>query len=174
MVEITVLRLNHRPARDKRLTSHLALAARALGAQRLVYSGIKDKTLETSISKIVENWGGSFKILFSDNYKKTIRAWDGPKIHLTMYGLPFQEEMADIQKSIKDVLLIVGGPKVPGETFGLVDLNLSVTNQPHSEVSAMAIFLHEFFNGEELDIRYRNSKIKIIPSVNHKKVMRGE
>lgn len=173
MVEITVLRLNHRPTRDKRLTTHLALAARALGAQRLVYSGIKDKSLETSIYKIVENWGGSFKILFSENHMKMIHAWDGLKIHLTMYGLPFHELMTDIQKSIKDILLIVGGPKVPGEIFNLVDINLSVTNQPHSEVSALALFLHEFFNGKELDIIHRNSKIKIIPSINCKKVERG-
>ena len=174
MVKITVLRLNHRPTRDKRLTTHLALAARALGAQKLVYSGIKDKSLETSIHKIVENWGGYFEILFAENHMKMIHAWEGPKIHLTMYGLPFQEVMTDIQKSIKDLLLIVGGPKVNGEIFSIVDLNLSVTNQPHSEVSALALFLHEFYNGKELDIIHKNSKIKIIPSLNNKKVKRGE
>ncbi|HJW97957.1 MAG TPA: tRNA (cytidine(56)-2'-O)-methyltransferase, partial [Candidatus Bathyarchaeia archaeon] len=42
MVKIVVLRWGHRPQRDARLTTHVALAARALGANGLVLSDIDD------------------------------------------------------------------------------------------------------------------------------------
>ena len=36
---VTVLRLGHRRERDKRITSHLGLTARAFGADQIVLSG---------------------------------------------------------------------------------------------------------------------------------------
>ena len=39
-----------------------------------------------------------------------------------------------------DILIIVGGSKVPGKVYKAADWNVSVTTQPHSEVSSLAIF----------------------------------
>jgi tRNA (cytidine56-2'-O)-methyltransferase len=169
-MEITVLRLNHRPYRDKRLTSHLALTARAFGAQKFVYTGIEDKSVEASITKIVDQWGGPFTMVYSKDYHKILSNWEGAKIHLTMYGLPFQKVLTKIQNVKNDVILIVGGPKVPGDIYGLVDWNISVTSQPHSEVGAVAVFLHEYFERKELDKEFRNFKMKIVPTARGKNV----
>jgi len=51
-MSITVLRLGHRPHRDKRASTHLMLAARAFGADNVFYSGIKDSRIEESIKKV--------------------------------------------------------------------------------------------------------------------------
>jgi len=37
--EVAVLRLGHRPGRDERMTTHVGLTARALGADRVVLAG---------------------------------------------------------------------------------------------------------------------------------------
>jgi len=54
---ITVLRLGHRPARDKRVTTHVGLAARAFGADAILVS-TKDPTVERSVRDVVRRFGG--------------------------------------------------------------------------------------------------------------------
>ena len=44
--KIILLRLNHRIERDKRASTHLFLAARALGVSEAFYSGEKDAKIE--------------------------------------------------------------------------------------------------------------------------------
>lgn len=56
-MEIVVLRLHHRITRDKRMSSHLALVARAFGASKIVYSGEYDNRIEQTVAQIVESWG---------------------------------------------------------------------------------------------------------------------
>ena len=43
---IEVLRLSHRIRRDVRLSTHVALTARAFGASKIYYSGQHDSSLE--------------------------------------------------------------------------------------------------------------------------------
>ena len=165
---IEVLRLDHRLKRDARLTTHVALVSRAFGASKIYYSGQQDPSLENSIKKITKNWGGSFKIEYTKNplkllqNKKTI-------VHLTMYGLSIQKKISEIRKH-KNLLIIVGGSKVPIEYYKLSNFNISITNQPHSEVSALSILLHEYFKGKELNINFKNAKLKIIPQEQGKKL----
>ena len=59
---IILLRLNHRIFRDKRITSHVALTARAFLADKIYYSGEKDSNLEQSISKVSKQFGSKFSI----------------------------------------------------------------------------------------------------------------
>ena len=59
MTEIYVLRLGHRPDRDKRVTTHVALTARAFGAQGIFVS-TKDEELERSVRSVVKRFGGGF------------------------------------------------------------------------------------------------------------------
>ena len=53
--------------------------------------------------------------------------------------------------------------------YQMVDWNLGVTSQPHSEAAALGVFLHDFFQGKELDKEFKNPKLKVIPQVCGKK-----
>jgi len=165
---ITVLRLGHRRKRDARLSTHCGLAARALGANAIIYSGERDDRLLESVKKVSKNWGGKFKASYEKNWRKTIRGYGGAKVHLTMYGLPIETKIAKI-RGRGDVLVIIGGEKVPGEVYHSVDYNLAITNQPHSEVAALAIFLHEYFRGKELKRKF-GGRLKIVPQEHGKKI----
>ena len=60
MGRVVVLRWGHRPERDRRLTSHVALTARALGADGMILTDIKDENLKKTVEKVVGLWGGPF------------------------------------------------------------------------------------------------------------------
>jgi tRNA (cytidine56-2'-O)-methyltransferase len=162
-MKVWVLRLGHRRVRDQRITSHCALVARAFGAIGVTYSGDKDENLEKSIKKVVEKWGGPFEINYEKNWKKVIKNWSGKILHLTMYGLQLQDVIDEIKECGKDLLVVIGSQHVPGEVYHLSGWNVAVTNQPHSEVAALAVFLDRFFEGKELKQEFENKKIKIIP-----------
>lgn len=171
-MNIHVLRLGHRLPRDERITTHVALVSRAFGADEITYSGQHDGSLESTVSRIAENWGGEFQIKYEPDWKTILKGFKGTKVHLTVYGEPIQETIGEIRKLKKDLLIVVGGPKVPADMYQLVDYNISVTLQPHSEVSALAIFLHEFFKGKELTKEFENAKLKIAPQTRGKKTIR--
>jgi Uncharacterized protein conserved in archaea len=170
---IFVLRLGHRVSRDKRVTSHIALTARALGTDGVIISGEEDRPMIKSIEDVVERWGGTFSCKYEKDWKGVIGAYKkkGYKIvHLTFYGWPIRQKIEEMRN--KDVLVIVGAEKVPKDLYYVADYNISITNQPHSEISALAIFLHEYFSGEDLEKIFENAKIKIIPREKGKKVLR--
>ncbi|VVB75264.1 tRNA (cytidine(56)-2'-O)-methyltransferase [Candidatus Tiddalikarchaeum anstoanum] len=163
---IVVLRLSHRRERDKRISTHVGLVARALGANKLVYSGEQDDNYESSINKVVENWGGNFGITYEKNAEKVISFYKKKRftvVHLTMYGSELEKDIKKIRKC-KDLLVIVGGEKVPGEVYKESDFNISVTNQPHSEVAALALFLDRYFKGKEMGLKFKNAKLRIKPN----------
>lgn len=166
---ITILRLGHRRIRDKRISTHIGLTARAFGADKVIFSGEKDDDLIYSVTKITEDWGGPFEAEYDKDWRKAIKTFPGTKVHLTMYGLPIQEKIEEL-RPIKDLLIIVGGEKVPGEVYQLTDHNLAVTSQPHSEVAALAVFLDQFSLGEELSKQFKNAKLKIVPNEKGKTV----
>src|SRR3989338_5793266 len=149
---IIILRLGHRPFRDQRISTHCGLVARAFGADKIIYSGEKDDKFENSIRGVVGNFGGKFEIRHTESWKKTLSEYrkKGFKIvHLTMYGLQIQKEIRKIKKC-KKLLVVIGGEKVQPEAYQLADFNVSVTNQPHSEAAALAVFLDKYFGGKEL------------------------
>lgn len=173
--EVWVLRLFHRAVRDKRVTTHLMLAARAFGAKGVYVEGQFDENLVKVVNEVNSRWGGDFRITPVKNYVSLIKEWKdrgGEVIHLTMYGLPLNEVIEEIRASPKRKLVIVGGEKVPSVVYELADWNVSVTNQPHSEISALAVFLHELFEGRELNLEFKNAKYKIIPSPRGKRVIK--
>jgi tRNA (cytidine56-2'-O)-methyltransferase len=167
---IWVLRLGHRRGRDPRLTTHVALTARALGCDGIILSGEKDDSILKNINKVVKNWGNHFEAKYEKNWKKIINNWHGKTVHLTMYGLPIQDKIDEIKKS-KNILVIVGSEKVPGEVYHLSNFNISITNQPHSEVGSLAIFLSKLLEGKELNKKFNNAKLRIIPQEKGKKII---
>ncbi|RLG73298.1 MAG: tRNA (cytidine(56)-2'-O)-methyltransferase [Thermoprotei archaeon] len=173
-MKIYVLRIGHRPERDKRITTHVGLVARAFGANGFVLGDINDERVIESLNKVLKKWGGSMEIISGVNSIRFIKEWkrsNGEVIHLTMYGLPIDYVIDKIKRSRKNKLIIVGAEKVPPEYYRLADYNVSIGNQPHSEVSALAIFLDRLFEGKELYKRYPKSKIEIVPQERGKKVV---
>lgn len=172
--KLTILRLEHRPFRDKRITTHCALVARAFGANSFYFSGIEDKTIIEVIKKTQEKWGGSLDISYVNEpieFVKNFKEAGGVIIHLTMYGKNITENIEEIKKiHNKNILVIVGGSKVPKEYYELADYNVAIGNQPHSEVSALGIFLY-LLDSSCLDKKFSDSKIKILPNNSYKKVI---
>ena len=172
LMKLTVLRLGHRIKRDKRLTTHVCLTSRALGADDVILSGDYDESIMNSVKDIIKRWGGKFKVSYEKNWKSMLK--DKEVIHLTMYGIPIQKSIQKIRSSKKDKIIVVGGEKVPAELYEMADYNIAVTNQPHSEVAALAIFLDNFFQGKELENKHSGAQIKVHPQKKGKKVQRKE
>jgi len=173
-----VFRLSHRPSRDKRITTHCALVARAFGAESMVFSGEPDDSLIARVGKVAESWGGSFSVSFEPGWEGYIKRWKaggGVVVHCTMYGERIQDKISAIRIAARkrDVLVVVGGEKVPGTMYRLADFNIAVTSQPHSEVAALAIFLDRFMQGRELGLEHRGAKLKIVPQKAGKKLLVG-
>ncbi|MCD6398751.1 MAG: tRNA (cytidine(56)-2'-O)-methyltransferase [Candidatus Aenigmarchaeota archaeon] len=170
MAKIKVLRLSHRLGRDVRISTHVGLVSRAFGADGIIYSGQRDKKMMESIEMVKNEWGGPFNVKYEKNWKDIIKKFDGVIIHLTMYGIPIENEIEEIRKktSKKNVLIVVGGEKVPGEIYEEADYNIAITNQPHSEVAALGIFLHEYFHGKYR--KFKDAKNEIIPQEHGKKL----
>ncbi len=164
---IVVLRLGHRPTRDQRVTTHVALTARALGADE-IWVSTEDPGLERTIESVVERFGGKFRIKSGVDWRKAIRAWKGEVVHLTMYGESLSEALKTIKA--KDLMIVVGAEKVPREVYDLADRNVSVGNQPHSEVAALAIFLDRFGKGRTLERPFRG-KFTVVPNPRGKTVI---
>ena len=163
--EVVILRIGHRPERDQRVTTHVGLTARALGA-RGMYLATADKGVVQSIRDVANRWGGDFFCQDNVKWRSCIRDWKaqgGIVVHLTMYGLNLPEVIGEVKAQGK-VLVIVGAEKVPGEIYGLADYNVAVTGQPHSEISSLALFLDHYFSGQEFNNEFPNARIRIIPS----------
>ena len=59
------------------------------------------------------------------------------------------DDMTERLSKENKVLVIIGAEKVPHEVFELADFNISISNQPHSEIAALAIFLDRIFRGKQ-------------------------
>jgi tRNA (cytidine56-2'-O)-methyltransferase len=176
--KVVILRWGHRH-RDERLTSHVALTARALGASGFILADVSDPKVKETVEKVVEAWGGEFFFETNQPWKKAVKDWranNGVVVHLTAYGENIQTSnvMQRIHETKKDVMIIVGSQKVPGNFFSesVSDFNVAVGNQPHSEASSLAIFLDRFFEGESLSEDFiQNKKKKIVPQARGKRVV---
>ena len=146
----------------------------------LRHSGLVDTYLEEAEAELIdqvrdvnESWGGRFEVTVGTPWRSVVgeARKDGRKVvHLTMYGLPLLERVGELRRFTK-FLVVVGGPKVPGEMYHMADYNISVTNQPHSEVAALAIALHEIQGGEELKRDFGKSKLRVLPKERGKQVI---
>ena len=160
-MNVIVYRYGHRIARDRRVSTHVALTARAFGANGILIDR-KDERIEKSVRKVVERFVGDFFIESGIEWKNFIKNWEGKIVHLTMYGERIENVIEEIKKEDK-ILVIVGSEKVPGEFYHISHYNVAIGNQPHSEVSSLAIFLHMLTNGEWMNKNF-DGIFKIIPS----------
>lgn len=169
--EVVVLRLGHRPGRDERMTTHVGLTARALGADRVVIAGDASQAVET-IEDITDRFGGPFAAELTDEHRAFVRNWEGSIVHLTMYGERVQDVEGEVREAHADgpLLVVVGAEKVPFDVYEAADWNVGVTNQPHSEVAGLAVFLDRLFGGRELDREWTGASHRVIPEATGKTV----
>jgi tRNA (cytidine56-2'-O)-methyltransferase len=133
-----------------------------------------DNSVEKTINDVNANWGGNdeFEIECVSEWKPLVQSWKkggGIIVHLTMYGININNLLPGIDTKRK-ILIIVGASKVPKEIYSIADYNIALGHQPHSEVSALAVFLDRLFEGRELTRTFNDAKIRIIPSQNGKRV----
>lgn len=164
MKEVAILRLGHRPQRDQRVTTHVGLTARALGAKGMFLAS-NDTGIVKSIQDVGERWGGEFFVENDVGWHSCIRRWKeagGTVVHLTMFGM----NLPDVEEEIvacEKILVVVGAEKVPGEVYHLADFNVAVTNQPHSEISSMAIFLDHLLGKDSLTQEFPGAMVRVVP-----------
>jgi tRNA (cytidine56-2'-O)-methyltransferase len=168
---IAVLRIGHRIDRDKRVTTHVALVARAFGAD-IIFITTKDEKIKKNIQAVCKRFGGNFEIQTGVDHKKIIKSWKGVIVHLTMYGEELEKAVNQLDTN-RDLLIIVGAEKVPPYFYEVADLNVSVGNQPHSEVAALALFLDRYTKAAWRRKQFHGN-IQIVPCVKGKKVLSKE
>lgn len=173
MSRLVVLRIGHRVFRDSRVTTHVCLTARALGADGIIIVDQEDKVVESTIRDVTRRFGGNFTIETGRPWRRTVQDWKasgGRILHLTAYGLPLPRVIEEIRNAQGDLLVAVGSEKMPGEMFELADWNVSVTNQPMSEVAALAVFLDWYKQRQEFDQVFSNAQVRILPSKDRKEI----
>jgi len=152
------------------MTTHVGLTARALGADRVLLTS--STQAKATIEDITGRFGGPFEAELTDSPKATIRDWPGSVVHLTMYGERVQDVEAEIRAAHESdpVLVVVGAEKVSFDVYEAADWNVGVTNQPHSEVAGLAVFLDRLFEGRELDREWVDADQRVVPMETGKRV----
>lgn len=171
-MKIEVLRIGQRLVRDDRVTTHVALVARALGASKIYMNEVNPEITKT-IEKVNNRWGGKFELQIITDWKNLIkkkRAIGYKIIHLTMYGLDVVKIAEKLTEEEK-LLVIVGAEKAPRLAYNIADYNVAIGSQPHSEISALAVFLDRVQNGAQFEKEFENRKRRIVPTNIGKKVI---
>ena len=168
---LDVLRLGYRRGRDPRITTHLALVARAMGADGFLLAGDEDKEMFENLNSVNERFGGNLeaKHVSGMGHLKNHVAKGGVAVHLTMYGEPFRKAIPKIRRD-RPLVIVVGGAKVPGDVYKICQHNVAVGNQPHSEVAALALFMDAWF-GESASERNFDDARLIIEGTNDGKLV---
>jgi tRNA (cytidine56-2'-O)-methyltransferase len=171
-MRIEVLRIGQRLVRDDRVTTHVALVSRAFGANKIIMQEVNPDIKDT-ISEINRIWGGDFEVEIIDNWKKMLKSKKNQSfkiVHLTMYGEIINSVIDKIRKE-EQILVVVGAEKVPREVYDLADYNVAVGNQPHSEISALAVLLDRVLDGKQFLKKHVNAQREIIPTKKGKNVL---
>jgi len=169
---IEILRIGQRLVRDDRVTTHVALVARAFGASKIYMNEVNPEIKDT-LDKVNKTWGGDFEISFIDDWKELVkrRKNDSARIvHLTMYGEDINDVESRLEKE-QDLLIVIGAEKVPREIFDLADYNVAIGSQPHSEISALAVLLDRILKGKKFSTSFDEAQRKIIPTKQGKNVV---
>ena len=166
-----VLRLGYRRGRDPRITTHLALVARALGADGFLLAGDDDQEMFDNLNSVSERFGGELDtehVSGLGHFKKHVEN-GGVAVHLTMYGEPFRQAIPKIRRD-RPLIIVVGGAKVPGDVYKICQHNVAVGNQPHSEVAALALFMDAWFGESGSERSFKDARL-VIEGVNGGKLV---
>ena len=142
--EVRILRYGHRHIRDYRVTTHCCLASRALGAKGIIIEGDQDPELKKTLEGLKSKWGKKFELDYTNTWTSTLKEYKKKGysiVHLTMKGSPVQEKIEELRQKNK-ILAIIGSKKVEPRVYKESDYNIAIGKQPHSEISALAVFLY--------------------------------
>lgn len=115
---VRVVRVGHRYVRDYRTLTHLCLVSRALGAESIYLEEV-EKELRDTVDEVNRTWGGDFSIV-EGKWKRVFedaKAEGRAIVHLTMYGTPLQDEVAELRKRDSSSSRS-GGLRCPGRSTG--------------------------------------------------------
>ena len=175
---LDVLRLGYRLGRDPRITTHLALVSRALGADRFLLAGDEDSKMFENLESVADRFGSGTSCEHVQGPMGWLRRFveedagdgePGVAVHLTMYGEPFRQAIPRIRRD-RPMVVIVGGAKVPGDVYKYSQYNLAVGNQPHSEVAALALFLDAWHGESGSERSFDDARLIIQPTASGKRV----
>jgi tRNA (cytidine56-2'-O)-methyltransferase len=175
-MDIEILRMGHRPQRDKRITTHVCLTARAMGAQRARIAE-EDASVVASVTDLAGRFGGDFVVEHGTGWKGAIKTWKangGQVAHLTMYGQPLTASAKAIRADGRNVLIVVGAEKVPGDLYDMADHNVAVGNQPHSEVAALALLMDRLREGQWESDGFAGASVEVVPQAHGKRVIQHD
>jgi len=172
---VIVLRLNHREARDYRLTTHVCMVARAFGADGIIIADVTARSQIEKIKRLNDDWGGRFWVLdklSTTNVLKDWKLYNGVLVNLTMYGENIHNTITQLYNDFfirhKRIMVVVGSSKIPRFIYDAADYNISITNQPHSEAAALAVFLEKLLGAHVWEHSYSNMSLKIVPALKTK------
>jgi tRNA (cytidine56-2'-O)-methyltransferase len=134
-----------------------------------IFVDTPDPVLEENVRSVAERFGGSFRVKTGVGWKDALKDFDGVSVQLTMYGQKLDEGLPKIPQD-RDIMIIVGAEKVPFEVYERADLNISVGNQPHSEIAALAVLLDRFTAGKNL-YSERDGNMSVVPNERGKTVV---
>jgi tRNA (cytidine56-2'-O)-methyltransferase len=158
------------------MSTHLGLTARVYGASEFILCGDNDQAILDSLNDVKERFGGEMEVRHESSplgFLRNFIAEGGIAVHLTMYGLSYQEVIPELV-SDKPIVIVVGGAKVGREYFEMCQYNVAVGNQPHSEVAALAAFLERLNDGVSPPEDFTSGKLTIHPSERGKDLREGE
>ncbi len=170
-MKIDILRIGQRLVRDDRVTTHVALVARAFGASKIFMNEVNPEIKDT-LNRVNKSWGSNFQIEFIEDWRSLLKSKrkDFKIVHLTMYGENINDAEDKLRKEDK-ILIVVGAEKVPRDVYDRADYNIAIGNQPHSEISALAVLLDRMQNGKQFNAKYDNARLQIIPTKKGKQVI---
>ncbi len=82
------------------------------------------------------------------------------------------EIRAEAKKDKTRIMVVVGAEKVPYIVYDAADWNIAISNQPHSEVAALALFLDHLQRGKELRTKFEHAEMEIVPKRRGKEVIK--
>ena len=143
----------------------ICMTSRAFGASKVAFTIKEDRKVQNTLRKVSKEWGGKFSIAFNTDYMKMIGNSPNYKtVFLTQYGVPVEKVKHSIRTYKNMTIVVALSSKYTQKLMEVADFNVSITTQPHSSTSAIAVFLNTYFNGRENAIQFENATTKIIPA----------
>jgi tRNA (cytidine56-2'-O)-methyltransferase len=134
-----------------------------------MYLHPRDDALAARVAAVARRWGGGFEVVPVDDWKNVVRSFPGVVVHLTMYGLPLERLLPRLARH-REVLLVVGGAKVPSQLYREASYNVAVGHQPHSEVAAIAVTLERLL-GLPKPVAPGEAPLRVVPTERGKRVV---
>ena len=149
----------------------MGLAARAFGASSIIFTTPKNSRVVRYFKGLSARWGGNFNVEFTNDWRKELDVKKNYKVvYLTRFGVPIRS-VESILRTYKNLVVVVSTTDNKS-AIRRADFNVSISTQPHTNISAISVFLHEFYSGRELALHFENARYKVVPAARGMRVAR--